>query len=187
MPPRLLLPLLSAFVLLRVPDGRAAEEDFLVSVHADAARTVSCVEGGAGDALGFVVSAQLPEDRGAIYVTLRFDFPENIRLVGRPVLPPNAVDVIVTEFVDGVEWNVFFIDCPTGWFEVVRQDFEVLDRTPTRIAVEHAHSLVRDCDLVLHDVRPGDVLGINDPRCGGVSTQRSSWSSLKWRQGRRTP
>lgn len=159
----------------------AEADPLLVGVYADALRTQSCVGGNADGTFRQHVWAWTPPDQGLVYVTLRFDFPQNLDRRARPVFHEAVSEVILTDYSDGTEeWNMIFDGtCPPGWVEVFTQECVLLDDAPSLIGIEARHSMIRDCTFVLNDVVVVSELGLNHPGCDTVMADRSSWSAVK--------
>ena len=153
-----------------------------MGVYADPARARDCVIAPAGGTIEPVVWAWIPDDVGLAYVTIRFVFPDNIELLGRPVLNDLISDIIITEFPDGTsEWNMVFVDCPSGWVNVMTIPCRVRDDKPSRVEVVAARSMARDCtNFVLNGVGVASELAINEPGCGAVEIENRSWAAAKW-------
>jgi hypothetical protein len=155
-------------------------DDFLVGVYGDRERTVTCVTGLAGATFELSAWAFVPNDLGLAYVTLRFEFPPNLDLSARPEFHDLVQDFIISDFPDGtVEWNMLVVDCPSGWFRVFTQECELLDEQTSLLGINGDHSMLRDCDFFLNDVRVVNELLINDPDCPLVPARPVTWSSLK--------
>jgi hypothetical protein len=153
---------------------------FTVGVFGDDAREVTCVSGLPGDIFEQVAWAWVPDELGLAYITLRFDFPDNLDLSRRPVFNDLVTNVIYTEFTDEtVEWNMIFDECPSGWIRVFTQEFVLLDDQLSQIGIHGVHSMVRDCTFVLNDVIVLNELTINDPDCPMVPTVGNTWGSMK--------
>ena len=168
-----------AFVpLLATAPARA--EAYRVGIYGDGDREVSCVSGSVGDSFEQVVWAFVPDDAGLVYLTLRLDFPENISLARNAIFHDQVFDVIYTDFAGGtVEWNLFLRECPSGWIEVYRHEFTLLDEESSRIRILGAHSWIRDCGFMLNQVETTSALGVNEANCGTVPTVATDWGVLK--------
>lgn len=155
-------------------------DEFTVGVYGDDARTVTCVSGPPGSIFEMVVWAWVPDELGLAYITLRFDFPENLDLSHRPVFHDLVTNVIYSDYPEGtVEWNMLFDDCPSGWIKVFSQECVLLDEQLSRVGIRSANSMLRDCTFALNDVTVLNELAMNDPDCPTVSAVTSTWSSVK--------
>ena len=177
---------MTMIVLLLAGIGRTSAAEppdltmFAVGVFGDDAREVTCVAGSLGDIFEQVVWAWVPDQLGLAYITLRFDFPDNLDLSRRPVFHDLVTNVIFTDFTDDtVEWNMLFDECPSGWVRVFSQEFVLLDEQLSRIGIRGVHSMVRDCTFVLNDVTVLNELTVNDPECPTVPTVTTTWSGIK--------
>ena len=155
-------------------------DNFTVGIYGDDARAVTCVSGPPGSVFEQVVWAWVPDDLGLAYITLRFEFPENLDLSRRPVFHDLVTNVIYTDYSGGtVEWNMIFDECPSGWIKVFSQEFVLLDEQLSRIGILGANSMLRDCTFVLNDVIVLNELAVNDPDCPTVSAVTTTWSGVK--------
>ncbi len=151
-----------------------------VGGYGDDARAVTCVSGTAGASFEHVVWAWMPGDLGLAYLTLRFDFPANLDLTSYPVFNDLVMDVIYTDYPGGtVEWNMIFGGCPSGWVKVFSQECVLLDGELSRIGIQAAHSMLRDCNFVLNDVYVLNELVVNDPDCPTVQGTATVWGEVK--------
>jgi len=154
--------------------------EFTVGVYGDDARAVTCVSGPPGSIFQQVIWAWVPDELGLAYLTLRFEFPENLDLSRRPVFHDLVTNVIYTDYSEGtVEWNMIFDECPSGWIKVFSQEFVVLDDQFCRIGIRGANSMLRDCTFVLNDIIVLNELAVNDPDCPTVSAVATTWSGVK--------
>jgi hypothetical protein len=155
-------------------------DEFTVGVYGDDSRLVTCVSGPPGSTFEQVIWAWVPDELGLAYITLRFEFPENLDLSRRPVFHDLVTNVIYTDYSQGtVEWNMIFDECPSGWVKVFAQEFVLLDDQLCRIGIRGANSMLRDCSFVLNDVIVLNQLAVNDPDCPTVSAVTVTWSGLK--------
>jgi len=162
------------------PAEMRADPGFLVGIYGDENRSVTCVTGPAGATFEQVAWAYVPNALGLASVTLRFDFPANVERSTRPVFHDLVTQVIYTDFADGTdEWNMLFVDCPSGWIQVFSQECVLLDDQPSAIQILGDHSLARDCPFVLHDVEVVNQLALNDPDCPNVPSAALTWGRLK--------
>lgn len=154
-----------------------------VGVYADEARTIDCVDGPLGGSFEQTVWAWVPRDRGLIYVTLRFDFPDGLDRSARPVFHESIDDLIVTDYADGTtEWNMILDgSCPGGWVQLFRQRCVIESTQRMRIGIRGQHSMIRACDFVLEDVVVVSELEVNDPACETVPRASEQWGALKGR------
>ncbi len=155
-------------------------DEFFAGIYADDSRTIDCVSGPAGSSFDMIVWGWVPLDKGLTYVTLRFDFPANLALTGRPEFNGLVIDVIVVEYQDGtVEWTMLFSECPSGWIELFSQKSVILDASRSDVLIVGDNSMMRDCDFVLNDLVVLGGLAVNDPGCGFVSVDATSWGIIK--------
>lgn len=159
-----------------------AAEVFRVGLYGGSSRDTVCVNGPPGAVLEYSAWAQVPNDLGLSYVTLRMNFPEQLDFHSRPVFHELVTDVIFTDFADGTtEWNMLFSDCPSGWIRVYTQEMVVLDDGFTFIEIIGDRSLARDCNFDLNGVEVTNELAVNDPGCNGVPVAVTGWGTLKAR------
>ncbi len=158
----------------------AAPDVFQVGMYGDDGRDIICVTGAAGATFDQMVWAWIPDDLGLAYITLRFSFPANLQLNGRPVFHDQVFDVIYTDYVSNtVEWNMLFNGCPSGWVKVFTQACTLLNGQPSLVEIQADHSMMRDCTFVLNDVVVLNELVLNDPECATVQAGAMAWSSVK--------
>lgn len=173
----LLLSVLCGSAAAQVPPG---PDEFFAGVFADDARTMNCVSGPAGSSFDIYAFAWVPPGSGLTYVTLRFDFPENIEMAVRPLFNELVIEVIVIDYDDGtVEWTMLFSECPSGWIELFRQRAGILDAARSDLLISEDNSMIRDCDFVLNDIVVLGGFAVNDPGCTFVSTDAASWGAVK--------
>lgn len=153
---------------------------FQLGIWADDTRSSGCVEVPPGGNFTIHAWGWVPDDLGLGYITYRFDFPENVTLVGAPSLSRDVTDLIVTDFADGTqEWNLLVTGCPSGWVKVFSQECQAADDQPAVIDVVEDPCWMRDCTFVLNKVRVLGVVGVNDPACGGVANSGATWGGVK--------
>lgn len=153
---------------------------FQLGIWADDPRHSNCVEVPPGGNFMIHAWGWVPDDLGLGYITYRFDFPDNVTLVGAPELPREISDLIVTDFADGTqEWNLLVTGCPSGWVKVFSQECQAVDDQPARIDIVEDPCWMRDCTFVLNTVRVLGVVGVNDPECGGVAVSGATWGRVK--------
>jgi hypothetical protein len=126
------------------------------------------------------VWAWIPEDTGLVYITLRFDFPPNLNLTSRPTFHELLTELVVSEYSDGTtEWNMLFVECPSGWLEIFTRTCVIIDRHPAVIRIAGEHSMVRDCGFILNDIEVLSDLRINDSECDQISSRGVTWGGMK--------
>ena len=153
---------------------------FQAGIFGDEARTVTCISGQAGATFSEELWAWVPDDLGLAYITLRFDFPDNLDLSAHPAFNPAISNTIITRYPGGtVEWNLVFADCPSGWILVFDQPCRLLDDQPTEIRILDGYSMMRDCRFVLNALVVLNNFDLNDPGCATVSARSMSWGALK--------
>ena len=177
---------LLAFLSLLVATGGtpglawAQSDRFEVGIYGDDERAIACVTAEVGAVFEQVVWAWVPDELGLAYITLRFDFPENLDFNIRPVFNDLVSGVIFSDYTGGtVEWNMIFDGCPSGWVKVFSQQCVVLAAEPARIIIQGADSMMRDCDFILNDVLVRNEFTINDPACETVSAVARPWRFVK--------
>ena len=168
------------------PDG------FYAGIYADRSRTIDCISVPAGSSFDIFAIGWVPLGEGLTYVTLRFDFPANIELSGRPELNSLITELIVVDYDDGTsEWTMLFSECPSGWIELFSQNTVILDTSGSDVIIDGDNSMMRDCDFVLNDLDVLGSLALNDPGCAFVPVDYSGWGAIKsifrqYRQSRST-
>ena len=158
-------------------------ELFWVGTFGDDDRTVTCVSGQPGATFPLALWAWVPDDLGLAYLTLRFDFPDNLDLSAHAAFHPLISNVIITEYAGGTsEWNLVFGGCPSGWIRVFEQPCVLLDDQPGQITILEAHSMMRECSrFILHELAVLNNLGLNDPDCATVPIRPTGWGAVKAR------
>lgn len=153
---------------------------FQVGVYADMSHSLTCFSGAAGDSFEQVVWAWVPDSLGLAYITLRFDFPDNVAFGPRPLFNDLVSNLIITLYNDGSsEWNLIIDDCPSGWVWILTREGVLLDDRPSCIAIQQDHSMMRDCTFILNDLTVLDELALNDPACGSVPDRDLAWGAAK--------
>lgn len=153
---------------------------FQVGEYADESRTLTCISGSQGDVFSRFFWAWVPADLGLAYITLRFNFPDNIDLSNRPVFHENIGEVIITEFTGGtIEWNMLVANCPSGWIKIFTQEVELLNAEPSTIEILGENSMMRDCTFILNDVAILNELVLNDQNCSTVPVAKTAWCRVK--------
>jgi hypothetical protein len=153
---------------------------FQAGVYGDHDRTVTCISGQSGATFEQVGWAWIPDDLGAAYITLRFEFPANLDFSAHPIFHDLVVDVLVRDYPGStVEWRMLFEGCPSGWIKVFSQQCILLDDQPSEIRIFGENSMVRDCDFILNDLSVLNNLSLNDPDCQTVSVEVSTWGWIK--------
>ena len=153
---------------------------FCAALFAGDSLAWQCASGPAGSDFPLRLLLWVPPGSGLNYVTIRFDFPGNIGLSGRPALNGLAMELIPVDFADGtVEWTILFDGCPEGWVEVLRQTCVLLDEAPSTLRMIEAYSLARHCDFVLEGVVVMNDFRVNDPSCPFVGAGERSWGAIK--------
>ncbi len=176
---------LSALLLVFMFSDTIAREPaqpdlFQAGIYGDFDRNVTCISGQPGAVFEQVAWAWVPGELGLAYITLRFEFPDNVDFTIRPVFNDLVLDCIVTEFVGGtVEWNMIVDECPSGWIPVFFQQCTLLDDQQSTIRIHGEHSMMRDCNFILNDLSVSNNLSLNDPDCMNVSTEISTWGRIK--------
>ena len=141
---------------------------------------MSCVSGPAGSSFDMFAWGWVPPGEGLTYVTLRFDFPGNLDMTGRPAFNDLVIDVILVDYDDGTaEWTMLFSECPSGWIELFRQKAVILDTSRSDILIVGDNSMMRDCGFVLNDIEVLAQLAVNDPDCTFVPVETGSWGAVK--------
>lgn len=160
--------------------GPPRPDEFFAGVYADRSRTKDCISGPAGASFDIYAWGWVPLDAGLTYVTLRFDFPANIELSGRPALNGLITEMITIDYDDGTsEWTMLFSECPSGWIELFSQETVILGTSRSDVLIAGDHSMMRDCDFVLNGLEVLGGLAINDPGCALVPVGFSGWGAIK--------
>jgi hypothetical protein len=153
---------------------------FQAGLFGDDDRTVTCNSGQPCAVFSQKLWAWVPDDLGLAYITLRFDFPDNLDLSAHPTFHPLVSGIIITRYPGGtVEWNMIFSDCPSGWILVFEQPCVLLDDQPAKIGILDGSSMVRDCEFVLNGLVVLNNFGLNDPGCATVPTRTTTWGGVK--------
>ena len=175
-----------AVLILALPKNAGAQppynpEIFQAGLYADIDRTVNCVDGPAGTVFRQYLWAWVPPDAGAVYVTTRIFFPDNVAQHGRPI--PNALvtRLIITDYGSGGwEWNFLLADCPSGWILLAWQDCLILDAGSSEVRISGESSLARNCaTFLLEGLSVLSNLRIGAGTCAPVPVARSRWGAIK--------
>jgi hypothetical protein len=153
---------------------------FQAGVYADSARTIECVGGPPGTDFRQYVWAWSPAGTGASYLTIRFQFPDNVGFSERPVLNDLVTNLIVSDYgIGGVEWNFILSDCPTGWILLFQQDCTILTGDASEIVIAGEFSLARNCGFELEGMSVLNNLQVETEVCKPTSVERSTWGAIK--------
>lgn len=172
--------------MLAWPEDASAQppshpEIFQAGLYVDGNRTLDCVSGPAGTAFRQYLWAWVPPEAGAVYLTIRVRFPDNVDHSVRPVLSSLVTELYVIDFGSaGVEWTFLLLaGCPTGWILLAVQDCHILDNDSSEIAISEEFSLARNCAFALEGLSVLSNLQIGTGTCAPVSAVRSTWGTVK--------